>query len=88
MMVRICLREYLNKLAAIENQKKENKREVPSMDKLAFAANLHRGSLNRIARNHGSALRFDTANAIIGAMRNMGFDMQISDLITYDPMSN
>lgn len=84
-MVRICLKEYLEKLYAREVLKrKEQRRMVPSMDKLAELAGLHRGSLNRIANNHGKALRFETANAIIGTMNNLGFDMEISDLIIYD----
>lgn len=84
-MVRICLKEYLEKLYAREVLKeKKQRRMVPSMDKLAELAGLHRGSLNRIANNHGKALRFETANAIIGTMNNLGFDMEISDLIIYD----
>ena len=84
-MVRICLKEYLEKLYAREVLKEKGpKRMVPSMNKLADLAGLHRGSLNRIANNHGKALNFETANAIIGAMNNLGFDMEISDLIIYD----
>lgn len=84
-MVRVCLKEYLEKLQAREIlREKGQKREVPSMDRLAELAGLHRGSLNRIANNHGKALRFDTANAIIRTMNDLGFDMKLSDLVIYD----
>jgi len=83
-MIRICLKEYLERLRAIEAKKGDNKRHVPSMNELARLSGLHRGSLNRIANNHSSAIRFSTGNAIISTMNDIGFDMKLSDLMVYD----
>lgn len=85
-MIKVCLKEYLERLHAIEVMSgKKKRREVPSMDGLAKLAGIHRVTLNRIANNHGKALKFDTASAIIKALRDLGFDTQVSDLIKYVP---
>lgn len=85
-MIKVVLKEYLQRLRAIETikPKGEKKKEVPTMDGLADLAGLHRVSLNRIANNHGKALNFETANVVIKAMRDLGFDMQTSDFIAYE----
>lgn len=88
-MVKIVLKDYLEILNAeevIKAAKGEPRKKVPTLGELAKASGLHRGSLYRIAHKPAGALHFKTANAIIDAMRDVyGFDMQISDLITYVP---
>ncbi len=89
-MVKIVLKDYLEKLNAIEvmKPKGEAKKQVPTISELAKKTGLHRGSLYRIAHQPASALHFKTANSIIKAMREFGFDMQISDLVTYEEDEN
>ncbi len=85
-MTKVVLREYLSRLQAIETLKArgEKKKYVPSLAELADLAGLHRGSIFRIAGNKGNSIHFKTANAIIQAMRNQGFDMELSDLVIYE----
>ena len=85
-MVKIVLKEYLERLNAIEVMKPrgEPRKQVPTISELAKKSGLHRGSLYRIAHQPAGALHFKTANKIIKAMRAFGFDMQIQDLVTYE----
>lgn len=85
-MIKVVLKEYLDRLNAIETlkPKSEEKKEVPSLSGLAKLAGLHRGSVIRIANNHGNSINFKTANTIIKAMRSIGFKMQLSDLVIYE----
>lgn len=84
-MIIIALKEHLERLKAIETLKAGKRKEVPSMDGLAKEVGLHRGTLNRIANNHGKAIKFEVLNSIIETLRELGFDTDISDILIYSP---
>ena len=85
-MIYISLKEYLGRLDAQEQRKPgEQRRHVPTLTALAADINMHPVSLNRLANGHVKQLPLDTADAIIQAMRRRGFDMQVTDLIGFQP---
>lgn len=83
-MITVNLKSYLERLKAIETLKSGSKRDVPNMDQLAKMVGLHRGTMNRIANNHTSAIRFKLLGSIITALRGLGFNTSVSDILVYD----
>lgn len=77
-MVYITLNSYLT-------SEKEKGADVPSVSALARDIGMHQVSLSRLANNQVKQLNLSTANKIITAMRKRGFNMQMHDLIKFEP---
>ena len=77
-MLYISLSTYLRKL-------RDKGQNPPSITALAADIGMHKGSLNRFANNKVKQVNLDTADKILNAMRARGFNMTVSDLLTYEP---
>ena len=85
-MIYIKLKKYLADLEDIEQQKPQpERRKVPSLRAIAGEIGKSYAAISRIANNHVNGIRFETANAIIETVRRQGFQMDLTDLITYVP---
>ena len=82
-LVVVCtLKQYLEKIDAIEKQKPIIKRRhVPTIKDISAELGMYYTTISRIANNKVRRLDYRTAAKIIKVLRNRGFDMQISDLI-------
>ena len=77
-MVYITLNSYLK-------SEREKGADAPSVSALARDIGMHQVTLSRLANNQVKQLNLSTANKIIMAMRKRGFNMQICDLIRFEP---
>jgi len=82
-MVYIRLKEYLKELEKVESLKEGIRLQVPTIADISRDANIHYTTMNRIANQRARRLDFNTAEKIIRSVRRRGFDMQMSDLITF-----
>jgi hypothetical protein len=83
-MVHINLKPYLEELQVRQAGKSaEQRRSVPTLSEISKDAQIHYTTLSRMANYHTKRLDFKTAEKIIRAVRGRGFDMQMSDLITF-----
>lgn len=87
--MKIVLKEYLEWLRAVEVMKAVmpdggERKKVPSQAELARLSGLNKMTVNRIANNHAKNIKLESIKAIIRAMRDLGFDTQVSDLLVYE----
>lgn len=84
--MKVVLKEYLERLNAIEVMKPrgEPRKKVPNLTELAKLSGLHKVTISRIANNYTKTFKIESAQAIIKAMRDLGFDMQVSDFLMYE----
>lgn len=82
-MIRIAIKEYLERLRAIELVNGTN-RDVPSVRKLSQVVNVHYVTLNKMVNNHGKSIRIELLSDIIRHLRSLGFDTSISDILIYE----
>ena len=82
-MIRIAIKEYLERLRAIELVNGTN-RDVPSVRKLSQAVNVHYVTLNKMVNNHGKSIRIELLSDIIEHLRSIGFETDISDILKYE----
>lgn len=82
----IRLKAYLSELAAAEEQKpRQLRRPVPTMKELAEAVDYDPQTMSRLATGKIKSLNFELGAKIIDEMRGRGFQMQVTDLIAYEP---
>lgn len=82
-MVHIRLKEYLKELEKGESLKEGVRLQVPTVADISRDSGIHYVTLNRIANQRAKRLDFKTAEKIIRSVRKRGFNMQMSDLITF-----
>lgn len=80
----VILNEYLSRLKALESaQSPDKRREIPTITALAEEIGVSRVQLQRLASNGTEGIQFDVGGKIIKAMRERGFQMDITDLLEY-----
>lgn len=80
----IKLRSYLANLEDAEQAAPAAaRREVPTITALARAANVSRVQLQRVAGNDVKSVKLEIIGNVIRALRDRGFDTDISDLLEY-----
>lgn len=83
-MIRIAIKEYLERLRALELVNGTN-RDVPSVRQLSKVVNVHYVTLNKMVNNHGKSIRIELLSDIIEHLRSIGFETDISDILVYEP---
>lgn len=82
----VAFRSYLKGLDDTEREKPiEERRRVPSIDELAHEVGVHTVTFRNIANGNIKQLNLELAGKIITVMRKLGFPMQETDLIRYQP---
>lgn len=85
----VKLGPYLQELAIQEQSKPENmRRPVPTLEHIAKSVGVSATSLYNLSGGKTRSLKFDLGSAIIDEVRRWGFEMQMTDLITYIPEKN
>lgn len=82
--VAITFRSYLMRLKEIERVKPaDQQRKVPSVSELARLAGLKHNTGSRLMNGHVQTVSLDKLSKIICAMRELGFEMQLTDFLTF-----
>ena len=85
----IRLKPYLEELELKEEAKPETlRRPTPTMKDIAEAVGYNPVSMSRLATGKIRSLNFDLGAAIIEEVRRWGFPMEVTDLITYQPITD
>lgn len=83
-MIVVTLKSYLASLEEQERMKPlSDRRIVPTLADISKNTGLHYTGLSRFANHHTSRVHFDTADAIIKAVRDYGFSMTLCDLLQF-----
>jgi hypothetical protein len=82
-MIYIRLKEYLGELQKEGESKSGIKLNPPTLADISRDTKIHYTTLSRMANHHAQRFDFKTADKIIKSVRGRGFDMQISDLVSY-----
>ena len=78
------LSAYLRQLQAIERQKPEKERKhVPTLTELSKIIGVNVNTLSLLPR--AKSVKLSLASAILTQMRQLGFPMELSDLLGFDP---
>ena len=91
-LMKIVLKEYLEWLRAVEVMKTVmpdggKRKKVPSLTELARLSGLGTMTVYRMGNNNAKVMKLETISAIIRAMRGLGFDTQVSDLLVYQEIN-
>src|SRR5688500_17761186 len=82
----ITMKSYLGHLEALERSKPAtSRRPVPTIGELAEELGIHRVTLSNIVNGNIQQLDLKTGGRLITAMRQRGFEMDVSDIIAYRP---
>lgn len=82
--VAITFRSYLMRLKEIERVKPaDQRRKVPSVSELARLAGLKHNTGSRLMNGHALCVSLDKLYKVICTMRKLGFEMEITDFLTY-----
>lgn len=88
-MMRNVFKDYLARMASIENRKPEGeRREVPLLEEIAEAVGVHPVTLSRIVNNQNKRLSLDLVSDTIAYMRRRGFSMQLNDFMVYEELES
>lgn len=80
----ITLKSYLAELEKEEQFRPATKRrDVPTITALAKEIGVSRAQFHKMLANQTKSLKLDIADNIIKAMRERGFNMDVSDLLEY-----
>jgi hypothetical protein len=86
--MKVTFKEYLDDLVRVEKRKPATEqREIPSMEEIAGAVDIHPVSFSRIVNNNVKRLNLDTMGKVIAYMRGRGFSMQTTDFLDFDDLS-
>lgn len=86
--VYVRLVPYLQELALIEQTKPlALQRPVPTLGELAKIAGLSKNAMSNLTTGKTRSLNLDLACTIIDEIRRRGFDMDLTDLVAYQPGS-
>jgi DNA-binding Xre family transcriptional regulator len=84
--VYVALKSYIDKIEAEERSRPVSlRRRVPHMKELAESIGVNPVTLSNIANNKIKQLNLELAGRIITALRQHGFETDVSDILTYRP---
>lgn len=83
MSVLIVLEEYLDTLKKQEAIKIGPRLQIPTLTDLSMDASVHYATMNRVAKNKVVKLDLQLVDTVIKAMRQRGFDMELTDFMIW-----
>lgn len=84
MPIFVTLKQHLDNLKLSERLKSPGDRiKVPTISQLADDIGIERGTLSRTANNKFKSPSLDTLGRVIAALRQRGFDTDVSDVLRF-----